>query len=129
MELRLKQPTGKGPAAWFTGDAWIDPVVQSAPPSKVNIAAVHFTPSARTAWHSHEGGQTLFVVQGRGLVQSRGGQALEIQPGDVVYTADGEEHWHGAAPEHLMTHLSITEGAPHWGDQVTDSEYQAARSR
>jgi quercetin dioxygenase-like cupin family protein len=129
MELRPKQPTGKGPAEWFTGDVWIDPVLQGEPPSKVNIAAVHFTPSARTAWHSHAGGQTLVVVQGRGLVQSRGGKALQIRPGDVVYTPDGEEHWHGAAPEHLMTHLSITEGAPIWGDQVTDSDYRAAQSR
>ena len=129
MERRPKQPTGKGPAEWFTGEVWIDPITQGEPPSKLSIAAVHFTPGARTAWHSHEGGQTLFVTEGRGLVQSHGGQTVEIGAGDVIYTPDGEEHWHGATPEHFMTHLSITEGAPHWGTHVTDAEYQASRPR
>jgi quercetin dioxygenase-like cupin family protein len=124
MEQRLKQSTNKGPAEWFTGDVWIDPVAQGEPPSKVNIGAVHFTPGARTAWHSHEGGQTLYVTEGRGLVQSRGEQTVEIRPGDVIYTPTGEEHWHGATPQHFMTHLSITEGAAQWGARVTDDEYQ-----
>ena len=78
MEQRPKQPTGKGPAEWFTGDVWIDPITQGEPPSQLNIGAVHFTPGARTAWHSHQGGQTLYVTEGRGLVQSRGGQTVEI---------------------------------------------------
>jgi quercetin dioxygenase-like cupin family protein len=93
-----KQPTTKGPAEYFTGDVWIDPVTQGEPPSKLNIGAVHFSPGARTAWHSHDGGQTLYVTEGRGLVQSRGGQTVEIRSGDVIYTPNGEEHWHGATP-------------------------------
>ena len=86
--------------------------------------AVHFSPSARTAWHSHALGQTLYVTEGRGLVQSRGDDAVEISPGDVIHTPDGEEHWHGATPDHFMTHLSLTEGTATWGDQVSDSEYR-----
>jgi len=129
VERRPKQPTGKGPAEWFTGDVWIDPMVQGVPPSRITVAAVHFTPGARTAWHSHEGGQTLCVTEGRGLVQSRGGPAFEIHPGEVLYTPDGEEHWHGATPDHFLTHLSITEGPAHWGVPVTDTEYQISPPR
>jgi len=127
MERRPKQPTGKGPVEWFTGDVWIDPITQAEPPSKLNIGAMHFPPGARTAWHSHEGGQTLYVTEGRGLVQSRGGDTVELRPGDVIYTPDSEEHWHGAAPDHFLTHLSITEGAAHWGAHVTDAEYASSR--
>lgn len=126
MEERRKQPTSKGPAEWFTGEVWIDPIIQGEPTSKLSIGAVHFSPGARTAWHSHEGGQTLYVTEGRGVVQSRGEEAVEIRPGDVMYTPDGEEHWHGATREHFMAHLSITEGRPHWGAHVTNAEYQGA---
>ena len=129
VERRRKQPTGKGPAEWFTGDVWIDPITQGQPPSTLNIGAVHFTPGARTAWHSHSRGQTLYVTEGRGMVRTRAGDTVEVAAGDVIYAPDGEEHWHGAAPEHFMTHLSITEGPAHWGDHVTDAEYEAARSR
>jgi quercetin dioxygenase-like cupin family protein len=129
MERRGKQPTGKGPAEWFTGDVWIDPITQGQPPSTLSIGAVHFTPGARTAWHSHSGGQTLYVTEGRGMVRTRAGDTVEVGAGDVIYAPDGEEHWHGAAPEHFMTHLSITEGPAHWGDHVTDAEYEAARWR
>ena len=93
------------------------------PPSQLNVAAVHFTPGGRSAWHSHDGGQTLYVTEGRGLVQARGHEIVELSPGDVVFAPDGEEHWHGARTDHFMTHLSITEGAPHWGPHVTDAEY------
>jgi quercetin dioxygenase-like cupin family protein len=129
MERRPKQPTRKGSEESFTGDVWIDPITQGEPPSKLSVGVVHFTPGARTAWHSHQGGQTLYVIEGRGLIQSRGEQTVEIQPGDVVFTPDGEEHWHGATPEHFMTHVSITEGAPRWGAKVTDLEYHAPGSR
>lgn len=128
MEQRPSQPTGQGQAELFTGDVWIDPIAQGELPSQLNIGSVHFTPGARTAWHSHEGGQTLCVTEGRGLVQSRDGVAVEIGAGDVVYTPNGEEHWHGAT-DHFLTHLSITEGPPHWEAHVTDAEYQAVRSR
>ena len=124
MELAPKQPTVKGPADWFTGDVWIDPIAGGRQSSHLSIGSVHFTPGARTAWHSHEGGQTLYVTEGKGLVQSRGDRLVEIHPGDVIYTPDREEHWHGAAPDQFMTHLSITEGDPHWGAHVTDEEYR-----
>jgi quercetin dioxygenase-like cupin family protein len=96
--------------------------------------SVHFTPGARTAWHCHAVGQTLYVTEGVGRVQSRGGELVEIRPGDVVHTPPGEWHWHGAAPGHFMTHLAMWEApAPEtdrpeseWGDHVTDEEYQTA---
>ena len=123
MGLQPKPPTIKGPVDWFTGDVWIDPIVQPEGDSKLNIGAVHFTPGARTAWHSHDGGQTLYVTEGRGLVQNRGETIVELRPGDVHATADGNEHWHGAAHEHFMTHISITRGPATWGDHVTDADY------
>jgi quercetin dioxygenase-like cupin family protein len=125
MGLRPKPATIRGPADWFTGQVWLDPIVQPEGDSQVNITAVHFTPGARTAWHSHDGGQTLYVTDGRGLVQERGDDVIELRPGDIHVTADGHEHWHGASHEHLMTHISITHGPPTWGDHVTDTEYRA----
>lgn len=121
--VQPKKPTSRGPAEWFTGDVWIDPIVQPQDHSPLNIAAVHFSPGARTAWHAHEGGQTLYVTEGQGLVQSRGEEVVEIRPGNVHVTSDGQEHWHGAARGHFMTHISITQGAAAWGDHVTDDEY------
>ena len=109
---RSKPATAKGPAEWFTGDVWIDGIVRGEEPSRVRVSAVRFTPSARTAWHSHAVGQTLYVTEGRGLVQSRGGDRIEVRPGDIVHTPADEVHWHGAAPDHFMTHLSITEAPP-----------------
>jgi quercetin dioxygenase-like cupin family protein len=126
MGIQPKPPTIKGPAEWFTGDVWIDPVVQPEGDSQLNIGAVHFPPAARTAWHSHQGGQTLYVTEGRGLVQSRGEDVVEIRPGDVHVTPDGQEHWHGARREHFMTHVSITRGRATWGDHVTHAEYDSA---
>jgi quercetin dioxygenase-like cupin family protein len=127
VEIPAKPPTAKGPAQTFTGDVWVDPITRGLPASQLNAAAVRFAPGARSAWHSHQGGQTLYVTEGRGLVQARGEAAVELHAGDVVYAPDGEEHWHGATPDDFMTHLSITEGAPHWGDHVTDQEYADAR--
>ena len=118
MGIQPKKPTSKGPAEWFTGDVWIDRIVEPDGRSRLSVGAVHFTPGARTAWHSHEGGQILYVTEGVGLVQSRGEETVEIHPGDVHVTPDGQEHWHGAHPEHLMTHISITQGAATWGDHV-----------
>jgi quercetin dioxygenase-like cupin family protein len=125
MEFLPKQPSMKGPADWFTGEVWIDAIARGQEPSHLSVGAVHFSPGARTAWHSHEGGQILYVTEGRGLVQSRGDHIEEIRAGDVIRTPDGEEHWHGARPDHLMTHLSITEGNPQWGPHVTDDEYRS----
>jgi quercetin dioxygenase-like cupin family protein len=132
VEFQPKLPTAKGPAEWFTGDVWIDSIVRGEEPSRVRVSAVRFTPAARTAWHSHAVGQTLCVTEGRGLVQSSGGEIAEIRPGDIIYTPADEWHWHGAAPDHFMTHLSITEAvAPgderpeaDWGEHVTDEEYR-----
>jgi quercetin dioxygenase-like cupin family protein len=124
MEIVPSQPSVKGPAEWFTGEVWIDTIARGQAPSRMNVAAVRFSPGARTAWHSHEVGQTLYVTEGRGLVQARGQARLEVGAGDVVFTPDGEEHWHGAAPDHFMTHLSMTEGAAHWGDHVGEADYR-----
>jgi quercetin dioxygenase-like cupin family protein len=124
MEIKPKQPTVKGPADWFTGDVWMDSLVQAHEHSKLNVAAVHFTPGAHTAWHAHDGGQTLYVTEGEGRIQSRGGPIATIRPGDVVHTPSDEWHWHGAAPDHFMTHLSLTEGPATWGDHVADDEYR-----
>jgi len=129
VEIQPKPPTARGPAEWFTGEVFMDPIARGEEPSRVRVNAVRFTPAARTAWHSHAVGQTLYVTEGRGLVQSRGGAVAEIRAGDIVRTPAGEWHWHGAAPEHFMTHLSITEAAgderpeADWGEHVTDDEY------
>ena len=123
MGLQPKQPTVKGPAEWFIGDVWIDSIVQPHDGSQLNISAVHFTPGARTAWHSHEGGQTLFVTEGRGLVRARDEDIVELRPGDVHWTPDGQQHWHGGTGDHFMTHISITQGSPTWGDHVADDDY------
>jgi quercetin dioxygenase-like cupin family protein len=110
--IQPKKPTSKGPAEWFAGDVWIDRIVEPCDHSQINVGAVHFTPGARTAWHAHEGGQTLYVTEGNGLVQSRGGEIVKIRPGDVHVTPDVQEHWHGAAHDHFTTHISVTQGRP-----------------
>ena len=130
MEIQPRQPSTKGPAQMFTGDVWFDVIARGEEPSRMRVNMVRFAPCARTAWHSHAVGQTLHVTEGRGLVQSRGGEVTEIGPGDTIYTPPGEWHWHGAAPDHFMSHLAMWEApAPdsqpesEWGDLVTDKEY------
>jgi quercetin dioxygenase-like cupin family protein len=91
----------------------------------LSVIAVHFAPGARTAWHSHGLGQTLYVTEGEGLVQSRGSAIVTIRPGDVIHTAADEWHWHGGAAKHFMTHLSMTQGDVEWGEHVTDTEYSS----
>jgi quercetin dioxygenase-like cupin family protein len=125
------QPTTKAPAETFTGDAWFDVLAPGTEPSRIRVAVVRFAPGARNAWHAHANGQTLHVTEGRGRVQSRGGEIVEIQQGDTIYTPPGEWHWHGATPEHFMTHLAIWQGVgdsqgpeTEWGDLVSDEEYQ-----
>jgi quercetin dioxygenase-like cupin family protein len=128
MEFVSKEPTGKAPAERFTGDVWIDVVARGQEPSRIRVNVVRFAPGARNAWHSHALGQTLHVTEGRGLVQARDGEVRELRAGDTVYTPPGEWHWHGAAPDHFMTHLAMWE-APEsgeetqWGPHVTDDEY------
>ncbi len=96
-------------------------------PAQWALNTVRFTPGARTAWHSHSGGQTLYVTEGEGLVQPRGGDIVTIRPGDVIRAPAGEWHWHGATPDRFMSHFSITEGDATWGDHVTDGEYTGER--
>jgi quercetin dioxygenase-like cupin family protein len=101
--------SGKGPADWFTGTVRIDPLGQAAAPARVVAASVTFEPGARTAWHTHPLGQTLIVTAGCGRAQREGGPIEEIRPGDVVWIAPGEKHWHGAGPSTAMTHIAIQE--------------------
>jgi quercetin dioxygenase-like cupin family protein len=126
VEIRPKLPSTAGPAEMFTGDVWFDVIAAGEAPSRLRVNLVRFAPGARTAWHRHANGQTLHVTDGRGLVQARDGEILEIRPGDTVYTPPGQWHWHGAAPEHFMAHLamweSLADGQPgpetEWGDHV-----------
>lgn len=121
------QPSGKGPADYFTGTVRIDPLMSPPEPARVAGASVTFEPGARTAWHTHPLGQTLIVTSGCGRVQRDGGPIEEIRPGDVVWFAPGEKHWHGAAPSTAMTHIAIQErldgSAVTWMEHVTDAEY------
>ena len=128
MELLKKQPTAKGPADRFTGDVHFDVIARGEAPSRIRVNAVRFAPCARTAWHSHSVGQTLYVTEGVGVVATHD-QVIIMRPGDTVHTPPGEQHWHGALPDHFMTHLAMWEddGAT-WGDHVTDEEYTAATS-
>lgn len=123
MELLPKNATAKGPADWFTGDVWIDAVAEGHGASPFGVAFVRFTPGARTAWHRHSIGQTLYVTDGEGRVQSRGDAISSFRAGQAVFTPAGEWHWHGASPDHFMTHLGISEGSLEWGEHVTDAEY------
>jgi quercetin dioxygenase-like cupin family protein len=123
MEIRPKTPPDKGPAEMFTGDVTLDRIARGEPPSTFAVTSVHFEPGARTAWHSHSHGQTLHVTEGEGRVQSRGEPIVTMRAGDTVHAPADEWHWHGASPDHAMTHLSITEGHATWGDHVTDAEY------
>jgi len=122
--------TAAGPGEWFTGKVYIDSVATPSGASGVSASSVHFTPGARTAWHTHPNGQTIYVVEGIGLCQRRGGPIEVIHPGDRVFFEPGEGHWHGAAPNRFMTHLAMLEvddegNAATWGEHVTDEEYAA----
>ena len=132
MEIKRagSQPSGKGPAEWFTGAVRIDPLSSPPEPARVAMAHVTFEPGARTAWHTHPLGQTLIVTWGRGAAQREGGPIEEIRPGDVVWFAPGEKHWHGATATTAMSHIAIQEklnGSPvDWMEKVTDDQYQGA---
>jgi len=122
------QPSGKGPADWFTGTVRIDPLFSPPDPARVAGALVTFEPGARTAWHTHPFGQTLIVMTGLGWVQREGGPIEEIRPGDVVWFEPAEKHWHGASTATAMSHIAIQEklnGSPvDWMEHVTDDQYQ-----
>jgi quercetin dioxygenase-like cupin family protein len=125
--------TNQGPADWFTGAVYIDALATVEPPARAAAASVHFTPGARTHWHVHPFGQTIFVTEGVGRCQREGGPVEEIRPGDRVSFAPDENHWHGAAPNRFMTHIAIQEaddsGSPvTWGQPVDDATYLASPS-
>ncbi|ORM36706.1 cupin domain-containing protein [Williamsia sp. 1135] len=129
--VRSSIDTAKGPKDWFTGDVYIDAVAAAPAPSRVSANLVHFMPGARTHWHRHALGQSVFVTEGVGLCQRRGGPVEVIRPGDRVLFEANEEHWHGAAPTRLMVHLAINEAdddnaAAEWLSPVTDAEYNQA---
>jgi quercetin dioxygenase-like cupin family protein len=125
--------TNEGSREWFTGAVYVDTIAAPNGASRVSASSVHFTPGARTAWHTHPNGQTIFVTEGVGLAQCRGGAIEVIRPGDRVFFEPGEVHWHGAAPTRFMTHIAMLDvddkgGNATWGDHVSDSEYAAAPS-
>jgi quercetin dioxygenase-like cupin family protein len=125
---RSSLDTTSGPADWFTGAVYLDPVAAPTEQSRVSATAVHFTPGARTAWHTHPNGQTIFVLEGVGRAQRRGGPVEEIRPGDRVFFEPGEEHWHGAAPNRFMLHIAMLQvddegNNATWLEHVTDEEY------
>ena len=134
MEIFHRPPTAKGPAATFTGDVWVDGVYAGASSEQARLSVVRFAPGARSHWHSHRLGQVLHILDGTALLGSPDGTVIEAHPGDTIYTAPNEEHWHGAAPGRFMAHLALMEGdgsdEPQtvWGEAVTDSDYQAPRT-
>ena len=123
--------TMAGPSEWFTGAVYLDAVATPTDSSRLTATSVHFTPGARTAWHTHPNGQTIFVTEGIGLAQRRGGPIEVIRAGDRLFFEPGEDHWHGAAPRRFMTHIAMLEvddkgDTATWGDRVTETEYAAA---
>jgi quercetin dioxygenase-like cupin family protein len=130
---RSGSETGAGPEAWFTGSVYIDDIRKPDDQSAVGCSHVRFTPGARTAWHSHPKGQTLYVTDGIGLVATHAG-VHEIRPGDVVYIEPDEEHWHGATPARFMSHVAMQEADDQgevvtWLDHVAESDYREAAAR
>jgi quercetin dioxygenase-like cupin family protein len=132
MDIHLagSRPTRRAPNESFTGTVWQDPIITPQPPMRINSSRVAFEPGARTAWHTHPLGQTLYVIQGVGRVQAKGGPIREIKAGDVVWIPPGEKHWHGAAPTTGMVHVAMQEAldGSHvtWMEHVTDEEYAAS---
>ena len=131
MEIKRSgtQPSGKGPADWFTGSVRIDSPFNRTEPARVAGAIVTFEPGARTNWHTHPLGQTLIVTAGCGLAQRWGGPIEQIHPGDVLWIPPGEKHWHGATPTTAVTHVAIQEQldgkAVDWLEKVSDEQYRA----
>ena len=125
--------TAAGPSEWFTGAVYVDTLATPSAASHLSAANVHFSPGARTAWHNHPRGQTIYITEGVGLVQRRGGPIEVVRPGDRVFFEPGEDHWHGAAPDRFMAHMAMLEAEDSgdsaiWGDHVSEAEYLAAPS-
>jgi quercetin dioxygenase-like cupin family protein len=123
-------PTKRAPETYFTGTVWQDAVIAAPEPARINATRVTFEPGARTAWHTHPLGQTLYVLTGFGRVQTDGGPVRTIRAGDVVWIPPGEKHWHGAGPDTIMAHLAMQESengsAATWLEHVTDAQYAVA---
>ena len=121
------RPTKKATSDYFTGVVWQDPIIEAAEPARVRALKVSFEPSARTAWHTHPLGQTLYVLSGIGLVGLRNKAPELIEPGDTIWIPPGEEHWHGASTNNSMTHIAIQEelngSVAEWLEQVSDDQY------
>jgi quercetin dioxygenase-like cupin family protein len=134
MEIKRNgsQPSGHGPAEYFTGTVRVDPLFSAPAPARVVGASVTFEPGARTAWHTHPLGQHLTVMSGCGWAQRWGGPVEVIRPGDVIWFAPGEKHWHGATPTTAMTHIAIQEQldgkTADWMEPVSDEQYQGGRN-
>ncbi|MBU6496577.1 MAG: cupin domain-containing protein [Acidobacteria bacterium] len=131
MEIHSVHPTHEGRSTTFTGQVYRTPVHEGVAPGFLSVNLIHFSPGARTAWHSHDLGQTLIVVEGEGIAQARGEKAISLRAGDVVSSPPGEEHWHGADAEHFMAHYSLVENHPdgdavRWGALVDESDYRLA---
>jgi quercetin dioxygenase-like cupin family protein len=129
MEIKQggTRPTRRAPAEYFTGVVWQDPIIEAPAPARLYASYVSFAPGARTHWHTHPLGQTLYVVSGVGRVQSWGGPIREVRPGDAVWFDPGEKHWHGAAPATGMVHVAMQEARDgsyvSWLEPVTDAQY------
>ncbi|HEV2000124.1 MAG TPA: cupin domain-containing protein [Xanthobacteraceae bacterium] len=123
------RPTQRGPADYFTGTIWRETIIEAPAPARLQSGRVSFEPGARTAWHTHPLGQTLYVLAGVGRAQSAGGPLREIRAGDTVWIAPGEKHWHGAGPTTAMTHIAMqeAEGGKYvtWMEKVSDADYAA----
>lgn len=120
-------PSMKGPQDWFTGSVRIDPLFAKKEATRAAGASVTFEPGARTAWHTHPAGQTLIITAGLGWVQREGGPIEEVRPGDIVWFAPNEKHWHGASPKKAMSHIAIQEAVDGevvvWLEHVSDEQY------
>jgi quercetin dioxygenase-like cupin family protein len=130
MEISRNEsrPAARGPAETFTGDVNVKPLFDINDSRDFSSAEVSFTPCARTAWHTHPGGQTLIVTAGTGWVQEWGGTKQQISAGDVIWTSLGVKHWHGATSDGAMTHIAIqalVDGRPvDWMEHVSDEQYR-----
>ncbi|WP_129658320.1 cupin domain-containing protein [Rothia uropygialis] len=127
MRLLPSAAASKSPAERFIGNVWVNAITGGSGPGTATLAAVRFSPSARSAWRCHENGQTLRVTEGTGIVQSRDGQTIVIRPGDTVETPPGVWHWHGALPDSFMSHLAVSVAGSEveWGEHVSDDDYAA----
>jgi len=124
------QPSSAGPTEHFSGNVRLDPLFEPHDPARALGVSVTFEPGARSAWHTHPLGQILIVTAGCGIVQSWGGPAKRIRPGDVIWCLPGEKHWHGATPTTAMTHIAVVERLDgktvDWMEKVSDEQYRAA---